>query len=187
MIRYCQNDIDCRKQQIALYLGETIKYDCREIANRGEICNPCDNCRRQMNIQRQYYDLSSYLTLLQNRLTISRRFDSVDLVKQLASIVPFTNEEIYRLINHLIIEGSLRLKVVIENHRLNEFYEVVKPVTQLLLETGKSRDIVHPLHRRSRRSVGLSDRSPGRLLSITESPRSEGSIHKESSSCKDFL
>jgi hypothetical protein len=208
MVTYCHNDIDCRKRQLALYLGETINYDCRGGAspphnppgitmsplNQGGkaplnppgdtggtsrfLSHPCDNCRRQTTPH--YHDLSPYLSSIQSLLggllppltpPLPRgtspplgdvvppegvlrgekpplnHFDPSDLLDQLSSIIPFSRNEIRRLIDHLIVDGTLRLKTIIENHHIIEYYEVLKPITELLLETGQSREIVHFLHR----------------------------------------
>ncbi|KAI8977463.1 P-loop containing nucleoside triphosphate hydrolase protein [Mycotypha africana] len=107
MMRYCENETDCRRQQILAYFGQ--KFDpalCRKM---------CDNCKRMQRSTRVVEDMSSH---------------AVTLVKMLKNITSVPNGYITmpQLID--IYRGSKMKRYIEADYHLMEGYGRGKSMTK---------------------------------------------------------
>jgi RecQ family ATP-dependent DNA helicase len=87
MFDFCQNKIDCRKNQISLYLGDFTFYTCRkdssnnnkdssnnnkDSSNSGDTHNSCDNCLNQLSKKNHEICLNNIVTNLKANTVITK-------------------------------------------------------------------------------------------------------------------
>jgi bloom syndrome protein len=137
---FCSNDIDCRKKQLSVYLGEYKDIKCSGTTGRtgttGSI-GVCDNCK---NIRRTllYNDLTPYirniLSIMESQPTIQHNL----FMDQMYHTLPLTKSEVNRLVNQLIINGHLKHVVTIVAHQIVEYYQMdnTHPIDRLSMAMG---------------------------------------------------
>lgn len=143
---FCENTIDCKKQQLSLYLGEYTSFSCYDKHKSDPIYQLCDNClKKNDSKQSKLTDFSMYLDKFKTLIESQPRFNHDHLAKRMGTIFPLNQIDIVRLINKLIVEGYLNLQTSLTKTRdIVEYYQKTSlfPPLKLELETKAEKNIM---------------------------------------------
>jgi hypothetical protein len=82
----------------------------------------CDNCQGDKRKMRQ--DMTPYLKQIRDLFQSHNRIEASQFVEQLYRLLYLSQGEIYRLLQHMVVEKYLQLVTTIESHQIAEYYRL---------------------------------------------------------------